>query len=118
MLIVLPIYTHLGPSSLLTVIVTNALLFVGVFSRMIPAQALFAGVPEPTKRGSFNAIMASLQQLSGGIGSVFAGLILVQSSTGQLQHFDWMGYIVMATALLALALIYVIHRVVPERPAL
>jgi predicted MFS family arabinose efflux permease len=117
MLIVLPIYTHLGPSSLSTVIVTNALLFVGVFSRMIPAQALFAGVPEPTKRGSFNAIMASLQQLSGGIGSVFAGLILVQNSTGQLQHFDWMGYIVMATALLALVLIYVIHRAVPEQSA-
>jgi hypothetical protein len=48
---------------------------------------------------------------------VFAGLILVQNSTGQLQHFDWMGYIVMATALLSLALIYLIHRAVPERLA-
>jgi predicted MFS family arabinose efflux permease len=116
-LIMIAVYTNLGPTSLLTVIVVNALLFVGIFSRMIPAQALFSAVPEATKRGSFNAIMASLQQFSGGIASAFAGLILVQNSTGQLQHFDWMGYIVMATALLSLALIYLIHRAVRERSA-
>jgi predicted MFS family arabinose efflux permease len=116
-LIMIAIYTDLGPTSLVGVIIVNALLFVGIFSRMIPAQALFSAVPEPTKRGSFNAIMASLQQLSGGIASVFAGLIIVQNSSGQLQHFDWMGYIVMASALLSLALIYIIHRAVPERLA-
>jgi predicted MFS family arabinose efflux permease len=114
-MIMLAVYTNLGPSSLGTVIVVNGLLFGGVFSRMIPAQALFSAVPEPTKRGSFNAIMASLQQFSGGIASVFAGLIIVQNSAGQLQHFDWMGYIVMATALLSLALIYFINRAVTER---
>jgi predicted MFS family arabinose efflux permease len=115
--IMIAIYTNLGPASLLTAIVVNALLFVGVFSRMIPAQALFSAVPEPTKRGSFNAIMASLQQLSGGIASVFAGLIIVQNTVGQLQHFNWLGDIVMATALLSLALIYFIHRAVTERLA-
>jgi predicted MFS family arabinose efflux permease len=116
-LIMIAIYTDLGPTSLVAVAIVNALLFVGIFSRMIPAQALFSAVPEPTKRGSFNAIMASLQQFSGGIASAFAGLIIVQNSTGQLQRFDWMGYIVMATALLSLALIYFIHRAVPERLA-
>jgi predicted MFS family arabinose efflux permease len=116
-LVMIAIYTDLGPTSLIGVIIVNALLFVGIFSRMIPAQALFSAVPEPAKRGSFNAIMASLQQLSGGIASAFAGLIIVQNSSGQLQHFDWMGYIVMASALLSLALIYIIHRAVPERLA-
>jgi predicted MFS family arabinose efflux permease len=116
-LVMIAIYTDLGPTSLVGVIIVNALLFVGIFSRMIPAQALFSAVPEPAKRGSFNAIMASLQQLSGGIASAFAGLIIVQNSSGQLQHFDWMGYIVMASALLSLALIYIIHRAVPERLA-
>jgi predicted MFS family arabinose efflux permease len=114
-LVMLAVYTNLGPSSLAAVIVVNALLFVGIFSRIIPSQALFSAVPEVTKRGSFNSIMASLQQFSGGIASVFAGLIIVQNSTGQLQHFNWLGYIVMATALLALALIYFIHRAVAER---
>jgi predicted MFS family arabinose efflux permease len=116
-LIMIAVYANLGPTSLLSVLVVNALLFVGIFSRMIPAQALFSAVPEATRRGSFNAIMASLQKFSGGIASVFAGLILVQKSTGQPQHFNWLGYIVMATALLSLALIHLIHRAVPERLA-
>ncbi len=116
-IIMLAIYTNLGPSSLVAMTVVNALLYVGIFSRMIPAQALFSAVPEVTKRGSFNAIMASLQQFSGGFASLFAGQILVQSSTGQLLHFDWMGYIVMATALLALWMVYLIHRAVPEQLA-
>jgi predicted MFS family arabinose efflux permease len=116
-LIMVAIWTNLGPVSLTTVIVINVLLFVGIFSRMIPSQALISAIPEVTKRGSFNAISASLQQFSGGIASAAAGMIIVQSSTGQLQHFDWLGYIVMTTAVVGLILMYFIHRAVPERLA-
>jgi hypothetical protein len=84
---------------------------------MIPSQALISAIPEVTKRGSFNAISASLQQFSGGVASAAAGLIVVQSATGQLQHFNWLGYVVMASALLALILMYFIHKSVPERLA-
>jgi predicted MFS family arabinose efflux permease len=116
-LIMVVIWTNLGPTSLTTVIVINVLLFIGIFSRMIPSQALISAIPEVTKRGSFNAISASLQQFSGGIASAVAGLIIVQSDTGQLQHFNWLGYVVMAAALLALILMYFIHKSVPERLA-
>ena len=37
----------------------------GIFSRMIPAQALLSAVPVATQRGSFNAISASVQQFAG-----------------------------------------------------
>jgi predicted MFS family arabinose efflux permease len=116
-LVMVSIWTNLGPVSLATVIVINVLMFVGIFSRMIPSQALISAVPDVTKRGAFNAISASVQQLSGGIASVAAGLIIAQSSTGQLQHFSWLGYIVMATAVLGLISMYFIHRAVPERLA-
>jgi len=116
-LIMVAIWTNLGPAPLITVIVINVLLYVGIFSRMIPSQALISAIPEVTKRGSFNAISASLQQFSGGIASVAAGIIIVQGSTGELQHFNWLGNIVMTTALLALILMYFIHRTVPERLA-
>ena len=49
------VYTHLGHVSLVTVIVVTVLMFVGIFSRMIPSQALISAIPEMTKRGSFNA---------------------------------------------------------------
>jgi Na+/melibiose symporter-like transporter len=92
-------------------------LFVSIFSRMIPAQALISAIPEPAKRGSFNAVSASLQQLSGGLASVLAGLIVTSNAQGQLQHFDWVGYIVVAVSLLALFFMFKVHRLVPEAPA-
>src|SRR4051794_28047659 len=50
------IYTHLPPVSLAVVIVVNVVLFVGIFSRIIPFQAMAASLPDMTKRGSFNAL--------------------------------------------------------------
>jgi predicted MFS family arabinose efflux permease len=108
------VYTHLGHVSLATVIVVTVLMFVGIFSRMIPSQALISAIPEITKRGSFNAVSASVQQLSGGIASVIAGLVVAQGPGGDLQHFDQLGYIVVATTLVSLVLMYFLQKNVPE----
>jgi predicted MFS family arabinose efflux permease len=108
------IYTHLGRVSLVTVIVVTVLMFVGIFSRMIPSQALMSAIPEITKRGSFNAVSSSVQQFSGGIASVLAGLVIAQSPGGGLQHFDRLGYIVIGTTLLSLTLMYFIQKIVAE----
>jgi len=108
------IYTHLGRVSLSTVILVTVLMFVGIFARMIPSQALMSAIPEITKRGSFNAIGASVQQFSGGIASVLAGLVVAQGPTGELQHFDVLGYIVISTTLISLVLMYFINKAVNE----
>ena len=109
------IYTHLGHVSLTTVITVNVLMFVGIFSRMIPSQALISAIPEQSQRGSFNAVSASLQQLSGGLGSVLAAAIIAQNADGSLRHFDWLGYIVSATALVSLTLMYFVQKSVAAR---
>jgi predicted MFS family arabinose efflux permease len=106
--------THLPPVPLATVIVVNVLMFVGIFSRMIPAQALISAIPEAGKRGSFNAVNASLQQLSGGIASIVAGIVVVQGPAGDIKHFDDLGYIVVATTLVSLGLMYFIQKAVTE----
>jgi predicted MFS family arabinose efflux permease len=108
------IYTHLGHVSLVTVIVVTVLMFVGIFSRMVPSQALISAIPEITKRGSFNAVGASVQQISGGVASVVAGLIVTQAPDGDLQHFDVLGYVVIATTLVSLVLMYFIQRAVTQ----
>ena len=109
------IYTHLGQSSLITVIVVNVLMFVGIFSRMIPSQALISAIPDPSQRGSFSAISSSLQQLSGGLGSVFAAAIIAQNADGSLRHFDWLGYIVVGTACVSLVGMYFVQKSVVHR---
>ena len=109
------IYTHLGQVSLTVAITVNVLMFVGIFSRMIPSQALISAIPAPHQRGSFNAISASLQQLSGGLGSVFAAAIIAENADGTLRHFDRLGYIVVATGLTALVAMYFVQRQVAHR---
>jgi predicted MFS family arabinose efflux permease len=109
------IYTHLGQVSLTTVIVVNVLMFVGIFSRMIPSQALISAIPDPSQRGSFSAVSASLQQLSGGLGSVLAAAIIAENPDGTLRHFDWLGYIVVATACVSLVGMYFVQKSVAHR---
>jgi predicted MFS family arabinose efflux permease len=109
------IYTHLGQVSLTTVIVVNVLMFVGIFSRMIPSQALISAIPDASQRGSFSAVSASLQQLSGGLGSVLAAAIIAENADGTLRHFDRLGYIVVTTSILSLIAMYFVQKSVAER---
>jgi predicted MFS family arabinose efflux permease len=113
-LIMVPIWTHIGHVPLAVVIVINVILFTGIFSRMIPSQALISAIPEPAKRGAFNAVSASLQQFAGGVSASVAGWLIVQRPDGTLAHFDWLGYVVVTISLLTLALMYRVHKQVSE----
>jgi predicted MFS family arabinose efflux permease len=115
-IIMVLVYTHLPPVPLAAVIVVNILLFVGIFSRMIPSQALISAIPEAGKRGSFNAVSASLQQFSGGVASIVAGVVVAQGPAGDIRHFDDLGYVVVVTTLASLGLMYFIQRAVAETP--
>ena len=108
-IIMVLIYTHLGVTPLPMVILVNVVLFIGIFSRMIPFQALMSQVPAQTQRGSFNAINASLSQLAGGVASVVAGHIVQQGADGRLHHYDVAGYVVVGTSLLACFLMWKIR---------
>ncbi|USX12588.1 MFS transporter [Oxalobacteraceae bacterium OTU3CAMAD1] len=118
-IVMVVVYTHLGTIPMWALVAVNALMFVGIFSRMIPFQAMAASVPPATQRGAFNAISASIQQLSGGVASVVAGHIVTQAPDGKLQHFSVIGYVVVATSLVALGLVWRLQRgLAAAQPAL
>ncbi len=75
-----------------------------------------SAIPEVTKRGAFNAVSASLQQFAGGISSAAAGALIVALPDGKLGHFNWLGYVVMGVAVTSAALMYFVHKQVPEPP--
>lgn len=114
-IIMVLIYTNLGVTPLHIVILVNVLLFCAIFSRIIPAQALMSAIPSPENRGAFMAVTSSLQQISGGIASVIAGLIVVETSTGKLDHFDTLGYILTGTVLISIYLMYNISKQIEAR---
>jgi predicted MFS family arabinose efflux permease len=104
------IYTHLGRITLPMVVMVNVVMFLGIFSRMIPFQALVSSVPATNQRGSFNAVSASIQQLSGGVASVAAGHIVSIGANGMLQNFDVVGYVIVGTSLVSLLLVWHLDR--------
>jgi predicted MFS family arabinose efflux permease len=111
------VYTHLETVPLATVVVVNVLLFIGIFSRIIPFQALISSVPDPAQRGSFNSVSAAIQQLAGGVASVIAGHVVSRSEDGKLLHFPVVGYVVVASTLVAGVLAWRIQRGVQMRAA-
>src|SRR3984885_14519665 len=109
-IVMVVIYTHLGLTPISLVILINCLLFVGVTSRMISASALISAIPQPADRDSYMSISSSIQQISGGIAAVLGGLIVTETSSGALQHFDTVGYVLVATTLITLVMMYFISR--------
>ena len=109
-IIMILIYTHMGLTPIGGVIAVSAIMFVGISSRMIPSQALMSAVPEPSKRGSFMSVSASIQQVSGGFASVLAGWIVSVKSDGQLEHFEVIGYVVAISTTITLVQMYWIDR--------
>ncbi len=116
-IVMVVIYTNLSTSTLIAVTVINVVLFIGIFSRMIPFQALMSQVPALTQRGSFNAINASISQLAGGLASFVAGHIVQQGADGRIHHYDVAGYVVVTTSLLACVLLWRVQQGI-ARPAL
>lgn len=113
--VVVPIYCSLGITPLALVILLNMFLFIAITARIISASALISAVPEPGDRGAFMAVNSSLQQLSGGVASGSAGLIVSQTADGRLEHYETLGYVVVAAMLIVVALMYPIHRAVSEQ---
>jgi predicted MFS family arabinose efflux permease len=115
-MIMVVIYTNLGITPIVTVIIVNVIMFVSIFSRMIPSQALMSAIPDPANRGAFMSVSSSLQQIAGGLASVVAGLIVVEGKDGVLEHFDTLGYVMVVIAVVSLVMMYFIHRQVAEAP--
>lgn len=109
------IYTNMPVWPLYLVTIINILLFIGVSSRMISGSALITQLPELKDRGAFMGVNSSLQQISGGIGSIIAGLIVVQNSDGTLLHFDYVGYLTILMLCICMYLMYRINMILIKR---
>ncbi|MCE4556489.1 MFS transporter [Roseateles cellulosilyticus] len=109
-IVMVSIYTRLGPSSLLTLVVINVVMFAGIFARMVPWQTVVASIPPPEQRGAFTAINSALQQVAGGLAALVAGHIVHVGADGKLAHFPWLGNVLIGTTLAVCVLIWRISK--------
>jgi predicted MFS family arabinose efflux permease len=107
-------YTNLSDAPFWELIVISVLMFATITGRMASAGALTSAVPAPQDRGAYMSISSSLQQLAGGVASLFAGLIVYQAPSGRIEHYPWLGLVVSAASVLAMWLMYRVHRLVAE----
>lgn len=116
-MIIVVIYTNLGITPFWFVALMNVIMFVGISSRIISSSALMTAVPEPMDRGAFMSINASIQQISGGIASVIAGMIVVQTESGELLHYNTLGYVVVGAMIITVIMMYFINEYVTRKTA-
>jgi predicted MFS family arabinose efflux permease len=114
-IVIILYYCNLGLSPFWLVVLLNTALMMGVLSRMISSSALITAIPETSERGAFMSINSSVQQLSGGIASIIAGLIVVQTGKGTLKHYDTIGYIVVASIVLTIIIMNSLNRSVLQK---
>ena len=116
MMVVVVWYTHLSVSPLWFVMIFNVMMMMGILARMVPSGALTTAIPDMADRGAFMSINSSLQQISGGAAAAFAGLIIKQSDkTSPLEHYDTVGYIMVAISMLSVFLMYRVSMVVKAK---
>jgi predicted MFS family arabinose efflux permease len=105
-------YTHLNMAPFWMLVVVSIVLFGSISGRMVAAGALTSAIPNPADRGAYMSISSSLQQLAGGVASMIAGVIVVQSPDGRLLHYPLLGWVVSGAMFAAMILMYRVHQLV------
>ncbi|HEY4785428.1 MAG TPA: MFS transporter [Bacteroidales bacterium] len=113
--LVILFYCNLGITPLWIVIALNVGLMVGVLTRIISSSALITEIPDMADRGAFMSVNSSIQQIAGGIASIIAGLIVVQTPSGALVHYNTLGYIVVVAIVLTAFFMYSIDQSVQRK---
>jgi predicted MFS family arabinose efflux permease len=109
-IITIAIYTRLSMVSIWTVIAVNTFMWIGVSARMISSSALMSALPKPQDRGAYMSVSSSIQQISGGLAAILAGLIVVAEPSGRLDHFDNLGNVIIASTVITMILMFMIGK--------
>jgi predicted MFS family arabinose efflux permease len=104
------IYTNLGITPLWICMVLNVIMFLGINARMISSSALTSAIPDPKDRGAFMSLNSSIQQISGGVATYIAGLIVFQKPSGYLARYDILGYVVALTMVVTIFMIWWLNK--------
>lgn len=118
MMVVVVVYTNLGATPFWLALGLNIAMMIGIIGRMVPSMALMSAIPSMQDRGAFMSINASLQQIAGGLAAAVGGMIIVQPAHhGPIQHYDWLGYIMVVISSISLLLVYRVSRMMKVRQA-
>jgi predicted MFS family arabinose efflux permease len=96
------VITHIGAVPLWMWLICTTAFFVLASGRFIPAMAMINSAAQPKLRGTFMSLNGTVQSLSMGLATTFAGFIIHQENGGQIVGYPIVGYIAVAANLLAI----------------
>ena len=94
--------TCLPPLPLAAIMVMVSLTMLSNAGRMVPAMAMITSSVEPRLRGGFMGANSAVQHLAASLGTVAAGLILVEPKGQPIERFPVVGLLAAGTSLLTL----------------
>jgi predicted MFS family arabinose efflux permease len=110
------IYTNLTPVPFPLILALNVLMMAAIMSRIVPAMALVSALPQMQDRGAFMSVNSSLQQIAGGIAAGVGGLIVVQQTkTSPLQHYNTLGYVIVVMIILNIVQMYRVNNLIRKK---
>lgn len=109
------IYTNLGITPLWLVTAISAVMMAAVASRIITSSTINSAVPDQVDRGTFMGINSSVAQVSGGIASTVAGMIVFQNETGFMEHYPTLGFVVTAAMVITTFQFWGVNKMLHER---
>lgn len=109
------IYTNLGITPLWLVTAISAVMMAAVASRIITSSTINSAVPDQVDRGTFMGINSSVAQVSGGIASTVAGMIVFQNETGFMENYPALGFVVTAAMAITTFQFWGVNKMLHER---
>ncbi len=100
-LIPMGVLTNLPRVPVAAALVVSTVYMITTSGRMVPALALITASAAPRYRGSFLSVNSSVQTMAMGLASLFGGVLLGQTSSGELTGFSLAGGLGMAAVLLS-----------------
>jgi MFS family permease len=92
---IIPIFliTNLTQIPLALVLVVSTSFFILISGRYVPVMSIITSSVNNEKRGSFMLINSSFQQMSMGLASLIAGLVISYGNDGKMVGFNILGYL-------------------------
>lgn len=101
---IVPIFflTNLPPVPLALALLSTSCFMMTGSGRFIPAMTIVSAVVKPQERGTFMSLENAARQMSSGLASQISGLIIGAGAAGALTNYHIVGYIGVATSLIAI----------------
>ncbi len=103
--------TNLPKVSIPIALIFTTMVFVFFSGRFVPATAYITSVVSAKHRGAFMSFNFAFMQITSGVASLLAGMIITKSPDGTLLHYPYVGLIAVAFTFIAMFMIKKVKQV-------